>query len=82
MQIMLVKEYIRRYIGKFYCKRTSMSFLTTYFNFNRAYKGKTVTLIVRIPMQNRQSEDIEVVTHTNDTIGSIRRQVYSKLVFL
>lgn len=37
-----------------------------------------MTLIIRFPNQGRNIEDIEVVTHTNDTLYSIRRQIISK----
>ena len=67
----VLKEYICEFDANYACERIYPPLL-------RAYRGKTVTLIIRIPMQNRQSEDIEVLTHTNDTIGSIRRQIYSK----
>lgn len=38
-----------------------------------------MTLIVRFPSQGRQMEDIEIWSHTNDTIGQVRRQILYKL---
>ena len=67
----VLKEYICEFDANYVCERI-------YAPLHRAFRGKTVALIVRIPIQNRQSEDIEVTTHTNDTIGSIRRQIYLK----
>jgi ubiquitin carboxyl-terminal hydrolase 9/24 len=42
---------------------------------SRACRGKHVTLLVRFPNQGRQVEDIDVWSHTNDTIGAVRRQI-------
>ena len=67
----LLKEYICEFDANYVCERI-------YAPLHRAFRGKTVALIVRIPIQNKQSEDIEVTTYTNDTIGSIRRQIYLK----
>ncbi|XP_071163274.1 ubiquitin carboxyl-terminal hydrolase 9X-like isoform X2 [Mytilus edulis] len=46
---------------------------------SRACRGKLVTLIVRFPSQGRQMEDIEIWSHSNDTIGQVRRQILYKL---
>ncbi|XP_077513422.1 ubiquitin carboxyl-terminal hydrolase-like faf isoform X2 [Amblyomma americanum] len=43
----------------------------------RAHRGRQVVLTVRFPSQGRQVEDVELVAHTNDTLGAIRRQIYS-----
>lgn len=45
----------------------------------RACRGKLVTLIVRFPSQGRQMDDIDIWSHTNDTIGQVRRQVLCKI---
>jgi len=49
---------------------------------NRAYRGKHLTLLVRFPNQGRQVEDIELWSHTNETIGQLRRQLIARSVFL
>ncbi|UYV75295.1 USP9X [Cordylochernes scorpioides] len=41
----------------------------------RAYRGKHMILTVRFPNQGRSVEDMDIFTHSNDTLGSIRRQV-------
>ncbi len=45
----------------------------------RASRGKQVALTVRFPNQGRQVEDLELWTHSNDTLGSLRRQVVQRL---
>ncbi|KAK7070589.1 putative ubiquitin carboxyl-terminal hydrolase FAF-X [Halocaridina rubra] len=45
----------------------------------RASRGKHMSLIVRFPVQGRQPDELDVWTHTNDTMGSIRRQVLHRL---
>ncbi|KAK6195512.1 hypothetical protein SNE40_000926 [Patella caerulea] len=46
---------------------------------SRACKGKLVTLKVRFPNQGRQVEDLEIFSHTNDTVGSLRRQILQRV---
>ena len=38
-----------------------------------------MSLIVRFPKQGRQVDDIDIVSHTNDTIGSVRRCILSRI---
>lgn len=45
----------------------------------RASRGKHLSLLVRFPVQGRQPDELDVWTHTNDTMGSIRRQVLHRL---
>ncbi|XP_074657837.1 ubiquitin carboxyl-terminal hydrolase 9X-like [Tubulanus polymorphus] len=45
----------------------------------RACRGKHLTLLVRFPNQGRQVEDIDVWSHTNDTIGSVRRHILHRV---
>lgn len=44
----------------------------------RSSKGKSVALLVRMQIQNRQCDDIELTSHINETIGSLRRQLFIK----
>ncbi|XP_026291782.1 probable ubiquitin carboxyl-terminal hydrolase FAF-X isoform X3 [Frankliniella occidentalis] len=45
----------------------------------RSCRGKHLTLIVRFSTPGRQSEDVEVFTHSNDTLVSLRRQVLRRI---
>lgn len=55
--------------------------LTTYFSrfSGRAFRGKHITLIVRFPNQGRQVDDLDIWSHTNDTIGSVRRGILNRI---
>ena len=33
-------------------------------------------ILVRLQIQNRQADDFELISHVNETIGSLRRQIY------
>lgn len=59
---------------------------TFHFNFAlsphphcRAFRGKHITLIVRFPNQGRQVDDLDIWSHTNDTIGSVRRGILNRI---
>ncbi|XP_047471205.1 probable ubiquitin carboxyl-terminal hydrolase FAF-X isoform X2 [Penaeus chinensis] len=45
----------------------------------RSSRGKHLSLLVRFPVQGRQPDELDVWTHTNDTMGAIRRQVLHRL---
>lgn len=45
----------------------------------RAFRGKHITLIVRFPNQGRQVDDLDIWSHTNDTIGSVRRGILNRI---
>lgn len=45
----------------------------------RAHRGKHMVLTIRFPSPGRQVEDLEMWVHTNDTLGSIRRQILSRV---
>lgn len=47
--------------------------------FCRAFRGKHITLIVRFPNQGRQVDDLDIWSHTNDTIGSVRRCILNRI---
>lgn len=49
------------------------------FIFCRAFRGKHITLIVRFPNQGRQVDDLDIWSHTNDTIGSVRRCILNRI---
>uniref|UniRef100_T1IZS4 ubiquitinyl hydrolase 1 n=1 Tax=Strigamia maritima TaxID=126957 RepID=T1IZS4_STRMM len=45
----------------------------------RSFRGKHVSLTIRFPNQGRQVEDLDVWSHTNDTLASIRRQILNRI---
>lgn len=45
----------------------------------RAFRGKHISLVVRFPSQGRQVDDLDIWSHTNDTMGSVRRCVLSRI---
>ena len=49
---------------------------------DRACRGKHLTLLVRFPNQGRQLEDLDVWSHQNDTLGSLRRQILHRYEFV
>lgn len=49
------------------------------FYFPRAFRGKHLSFIVRFPNQGRQVDDLDVWSHTNDTIGSVRRYILNRI---
>ena len=51
----------------------------TFVPLYRASRGKQLMLLFRFPNQGRQVEDVEIWTHTNDTLGAVRRQILQRL---
>lgn len=45
----------------------------------RAHRGKHLVLTIRFPNQGRHVEDIDIWTHSNDTLGSVRRQILTRV---
>lgn len=45
---------------------------------SRAHRGRHLVLTVRFPSQGRQVDDLELLAHTNDTLGAVRRQIYTR----
>lgn len=46
----------------------------------RAARGKHLSLILRFANPaNRSVDDIDIFTHTNDTLGSLRRQILRRI---
>lgn len=46
---------------------------------HRACRGKHLTLIVRFSCPGRQVDDLELFTHSNDTLASLRRSVLRRI---
>ena len=53
----------------------------TFVPLYRASRGKQLMLLFRFPNQGRQVEDVEIWTHTNDTLGAVRRQILQRQTF-
>jgi ubiquitin carboxyl-terminal hydrolase 9/24 len=51
----------------------------TFVPLFRAPRGKQLVLLFRFPNQGRQMEDLEIYTHTNDTLASVKRQILQRL---
>ncbi|XP_076872060.1 LOW QUALITY PROTEIN: ubiquitin carboxyl-terminal hydrolase 9X-like [Brachyhypopomus gauderio] len=68
----VLKEYINECDSDFHEERTILP-------MSRAFRGKHVTLVVRFPNQGRQVEDLDIWSHTNDTIGSVRRCILGRI---
>ncbi|XP_030838236.1 probable ubiquitin carboxyl-terminal hydrolase FAF-X isoform X3 [Strongylocentrotus purpuratus] len=64
----ILKEYISEYDLDFTEERTILPMA-------RAHRGKHVTLNVRFPNQGRQVDDIDIWSHTNESLASVRRQI-------
>ncbi|XP_074025512.1 ubiquitin carboxyl-terminal hydrolase 9X isoform X2 [Leptinotarsa decemlineata] len=46
---------------------------------HRACHGKHLTLIVRLSSPNRQVEDLDLYTHSNDTLASLRKYILRRI---
>ncbi|XP_033356836.1 probable ubiquitin carboxyl-terminal hydrolase FAF-X isoform X1 [Bombus vosnesenskii] len=46
---------------------------------HRAVRGKHLSLIIRFANPGRNVDDIEIFTHSNDTLGSLRRQILRRI---
>ena len=69
--MIVLREYLNEFDANYLYERL-------YPPLCRASKGKSIVIIVRFQVQNRQNEDIELLSHTNETIGSLRRQIFIK----
>lgn len=47
--------------------------------FFRAFCGKHLSLIVRFPNHGREVDDLDILSHTNDTVGSVRRCILNHI---
>uniref|UniRef100_A0A673JQ69 ubiquitinyl hydrolase 1 n=1 Tax=Sinocyclocheilus rhinocerous TaxID=307959 RepID=A0A673JQ69_9TELE len=68
----VLREYITECDSDYHEERTILP-------MSRAFRGKHITLVVRFPNQGRQVEDLDIWSHTNDTIGSVRRCILSRI---
>lgn len=52
--------------------------ITFYFDY-RAARGKHLSLIIRFANPGRNVDDIDIFTHSNDTLASLRRQILRRI---
>ncbi|XP_075815088.1 ubiquitin carboxyl-terminal hydrolase 9Y-like [Microtus pennsylvanicus] len=70
--LMVLREYISECDSGYHGERIILP-------LSRAFRGKHLSLIVHFPKQGRQVDDIDILSHTNDTIGSVRRCILSRI---
>ncbi|CAG0892062.1 unnamed protein product, partial [Darwinula stevensoni] len=46
---------------------------------SRAYHGKSLSVTVRFPNQGKQVEELDLWSHTNETLGTVRRHILQQL---
>uniref|UniRef100_A0A2K5I4A0 ubiquitinyl hydrolase 1 n=1 Tax=Colobus angolensis palliatus TaxID=336983 RepID=A0A2K5I4A0_COLAP len=68
----VLREYINECDSDYHEERTILP-------MSRAFRGKHLSFVVRFPNQGRQVDDLEVWSHTNDTIGSVRRCILNRI---
>ncbi|TKC35683.1 hypothetical protein EI555_015952 [Monodon monoceros] len=68
----VLREYINECDSDYHEERTILP-------MSRAFRGKHLSFIVRFPNQGRQVDDLDVWSHTNDTIGSVRRCILNRI---
>uniref|UniRef100_UPI00358FF293 ubiquitin carboxyl-terminal hydrolase 9X-like n=1 Tax=Myxine glutinosa TaxID=7769 RepID=UPI00358FF293 len=67
----VLREYVTECDGDYHDERTILP-------MGRAFRGKHVALLVRFPNQARQLEDLDIWSHTNDTVGAVRRYIATR----
>ncbi|KAK3589909.1 hypothetical protein CHS0354_034922 [Potamilus streckersoni] len=68
----VLKEYVSKFDEIYGNERSILP-------LSRAYRGKVLSLSVCFPNQGRQMDNMDIWSHTNDTIGSVRRQILHRL---
>ncbi|KAL1140578.1 hypothetical protein AAG570_000508 [Ranatra chinensis] len=68
----VLQEYISEYDGEFIGERKNLPLY-------RACRGKQVTLIIRFSQPGRMMDDVEIQTHSNETLGMARRCVLRRI---
>ncbi|XP_039724617.1 probable ubiquitin carboxyl-terminal hydrolase FAF-X isoform X5 [Pteropus medius] len=68
----VLREYINECDSDYHEERTILP-------MSRAFRGKHLSLIVRFPNHGRQVDDLDIWSHTNDTVGSVRRCIISRI---
>ncbi|EHB09100.1 Putative ubiquitin carboxyl-terminal hydrolase FAF-Y [Heterocephalus glaber] len=68
----VLREYINQCDNDFHQERIILP-------MSRAFRGKHVSLTVQFPSQGRQVDDMDILSHTNDTVGSVRRCILNRI---
>ncbi|DAA12546.1 TPA: Y-linked ubiquitin-specific protease 9-like, partial [Bos taurus] len=68
----VLREYINECDSDYHEERTILP-------MSRAFRGKHLSLIVRFPNHGRQVDDLDIWSHTNDTVGSVRRCILNRI---
>uniref|UniRef100_A0A7N9CH42 Ubiquitin specific peptidase 9 Y-linked n=1 Tax=Macaca fascicularis TaxID=9541 RepID=A0A7N9CH42_MACFA len=68
----VLKEYINECDSDYHKERMILP-------MSRAFRGKHLSLIVRFPNQSRQVDELDIWSHTNDTVGSVRRCIVNRI---
>lgn len=72
-----------RYIGIFTVvhidKKSSNSDDAIFIYDYRAARGKHLSLVIRFATPGRNVDDIDIFTHSNDTLASLRRQILRRI---
>ncbi|EPQ01875.1 Putative ubiquitin carboxyl-terminal hydrolase FAF-X [Myotis brandtii] len=68
----VLKEYINECDSDYHEERTILP-------MSRAFRGKHLSLIVRFPNHGREVDDLDIWSHTNDTVGSVRRCILNRI---
>ncbi|XP_057352255.1 probable ubiquitin carboxyl-terminal hydrolase FAF-X isoform X2 [Manis pentadactyla] len=68
----VLREYINECDGDYHEKRTILP-------MSRAFHGKDLFLIVQFPNHGGQVDDLDIRSHTNDTVGSVRRCILNHI---
>ncbi|XP_052519968.1 probable ubiquitin carboxyl-terminal hydrolase FAF-X [Budorcas taxicolor] len=68
----VLREYINECDSDYHEERTVLP-------MSRAFRGKHLSLIVRFPNHGRQVDDLDIWSHTNDTVGSVRRCILNRI---
>nr|CAC38831.1 putative ubiquitin-specific protease [Mus musculus] len=68
----VLREYISEYDSDYHEERMILP-------MSRAFRGKHLSFTVRFPNQGKEVEDLDILSHTNATIGSVRRCILNRM---
>ena len=76
MKMCRVMKVLQEYINE--CD-TAFSGERKILPLHRAARGKNLALIIRFVNPGRSTDDIDILTHSNDTLASLRRQILRRI---
>ena len=76
MKMCRVMKVLQEYINE--CD-TAFSGERKILPLHRAARGKNLALIIRFVNPGRSADDVDILTHSNDTLASLRRQILRKI---